>query len=130
MSSSSCYCDTAGCPTPLPDTGNSLYIYVCGFKELLINKGIKQETQNWLLLPHGCWKSTNLYAKNPKVIPKSSAKVAAMLCRKKRKWQLTAVLESWSCMGSLGQCCTRAGPGWRAAPSMGSTVLRAEGRMS
>lgn len=31
-------------------------------------------------------------------------------------------------MGSSGRCCTKAGPGWKVAPSMDSTMLQANGR--
>lgn len=33
-------------------------------------------------------------------------------------------------MGSSGRCCTKAGPGWTAAPSMDSTMLQAKGRIA
>ena len=93
-------------------TAQAVSWYSC--KKMLLIERIGQERQNWI----------SPVNRHPKVqrftLHKSHGK--------KRKVRLTAGLELWSCTGSSGRCCTRAGPGWRAAPSMDSTTLQAKGR--
>lgn len=57
---------------------------------------MEQETQNWLLLAQGYPDAeVNLSAENPRVIPKSSAKVAAMLHTLQKEEEMA----TYSCAG-------------------------------